>query len=107
MQEPHQQVLVIGELLRLALTFYVTIAIMGVGFATMIWGSDGAGKAVRVFFLRPVQFMLASIPIVLQTVLGSVWQGLAALMRMMMRAIKRELTELGKDALWLVRWLGR
>jgi len=46
----------IGSVLALVLTYYLTFALMGIGFGTMFAGKDGAAAVARFFLLRPLQW---------------------------------------------------
>ena len=45
----------IAQLLAMLVAYYATFGIMGIGFATMLAGKDGAIAAGEFFFLRPLR----------------------------------------------------
>ena len=92
----------VAELVRLVVTLYLTVAIMGIGFATMVAGSNGASAAARLFFVRPVQMVWGAVLALFALVFGSVWAGLAGLLATLIRALRRELREVAADFRWLV-----
>jgi len=95
------------ELARLVLTFYVTIGLMAIGFATMCAGSRGASAAARYFFLRPLQALIGATRTGVALVLGTIWAGLVRVIIRIGRGIATELKELAADARWLVSRMGR
>ena len=95
------------QLARLVLTCYLTIALMGIGFAMMWVGPPGAGAAARFFFLRPLQALLGALRSACALVLGAVSAGTGWGISGIARAIWRELKELAADARWLVRRFDR
>ena len=90
------------QLVRLLLTFYLTIAIMGIGFAIMCGGPDAAGAAARLFFLAPLQALLGSLRSAGALMLGSLWTGAVWGIKRIAQATRRELKELAADLRWLV-----
>ncbi len=103
----YQPFLGIAELVRLALTVYLTLAIMGVGFGTMIAGSSGARAAARVFFQHPLHFLAGKLVAFATLIMGSVWAILAGIVALLGRAARGELRQLGHDLRWLVRKFDR
>jgi len=95
------------ELARLAVTFYLTIALMGIGFAIMCGGLDAAGAAARLFFLAPLQALLGSVRSAAALIVGSVWTALVWASKGIAQATRRELRELAADLRWLVRKFDR
>jgi hypothetical protein len=95
------------ELLTLLATFYLTIAIMGVGFGTMLAGPTGASAAARFFFLRPLQALATAAQSLLLVVFGGAAAAAASLFSTLARALRRELAELGADVRWVLRRFDR
>lgn len=97
----------VGELLRLVLTVYLAVAIMGIGFGTMFAGGDGASAAARSFFLRPLQMLFAAAMKLVAMVFAGIAHGFVILGSMVGRATRREVKELVADVRWLVRRFDR
>jgi len=90
------------QLARLVITFYLTIALMGIGFAIMCGGPDAAGAAARWFFLAPLQALLGRLRSAGALMLGSVWTGAVWARKRIAQATRRELKELAADVRWVV-----
>jgi hypothetical protein len=95
------------DLVRLVITFYLTIAIMGIGFAVMCAGPAGARAAARFFFLAPLQALLGAVSSASAIVLGTIWASVAWAINRTTQAAWRELKEVGADLRWLVRRFDR
>ncbi len=96
------------ELLTLVLTFYLTIGIMGIGVAVMWDGENGARRAARLFFLRPVQWLVQRTRAALVAIVLALRTPLT---RVIVRPVAAELKELAADSRWLASrgrgWLQR
>ena len=86
------------ELIRLILTSYLTIAIMGIGFAVMFAGSQGASAAARFFFARPMQWVVHTIGMAVLAGLGLLWSGAARVGK----KLAGEFKEFAADLRWLI-----
>ena len=85
----------IAQLLVMLIAYYLTLGIMGVGFATMFAGEQGARAAARFFFLTPVQRLVGQARVGSVALLAGVWR---ILVKYTFRPFIEELTY------WL-RWL--
>ena len=80
------------------LTFYLTIAIMGIGFAVMFAGGKGASAAARFFFARPMQLIARTIGMAVLASLALLWRGAVRVRK----DLTAELKELAADLRWLI-----
>jgi hypothetical protein len=91
------------EFLRL----YLTLAFMAIGAGLMVGGPRWAGKAGRLFFVRPVVAIAAGVRLLVTTLLSGTWTLLARLLLMSWAVLLRFILWPVIDELrfWL-RWLG-
>jgi hypothetical protein len=90
----------IGELVRLVLSFYLTIATMGIGFAIMFAGGNGASAPARFFFVAPIHWVVSTITVAVGGIIALLWSGA---LRVIGKGLGRELKELAADLRWFVR----
>jgi hypothetical protein len=104
-----QGVTIVGtpNLARLLVTLYLTIAIMGIGFAMLLGGPPAAGAAARFFFVGPVQALVSATHSAGRMVLGTLWAGAAWGANRIAQATRREVKELVADMRWVVRRFDR
>ena len=95
----------IAQLLVMLVTYYATFAIMGVGFATMFTGKDGAAAAGNFFFLRPLQWAGQQLRVLGMAFIAGSWRLL------LQRIVDPIILAVERAVIWLVTrergWLRR